>query len=287
MFTKPDFIIERASKLKNNWAVAELKETKTKIEKDSSTGKKSFVIYHNWVVNTPMETGIAEKEKAIKGLHTAQQFTNPYGMFVTGIDRNENADKDENSYAATTKKDEFTYTGTVMTLPTGVQIVSENNYGRPDEAYQLLKKVSKTFSYALPGSMYEVSPDYGMMTQAWNIYAFGEPIIEQFFGIKPLAYKKEITIAPLLPAQLTNGKIENVATGNNEITVGFSKNAAGDEFVINQKSGDWTIIFSQPKGKYKNWIVNNKPIQPEVAGEVEQIRISGRTNHLKLVNQVQ
>ena len=135
--------------------------------------------------------------------------------------------------------------------------------------------------------MYEVSPDYGMMTQAWNIYAFGEPIIEQFFGIKPLAYKKEITIAPLLPAQLTNGKIENVATGNNEITFGFSKNAAGDEFVINQKSGDWTIIFSQPKGKYKNWIVNNKPIQPEVAGEVEQIRISGRTNHLKLVNQVQ
>lgn len=284
--TLTDSAIERASKLKNNWAVAELKETRTKIENDTSTGKKSFVIYHNWVVNTPMETGIAEKEKAIKALKTAQKFTNPYGMFVTGIDRNENADKDENSYAATTKKDEFTYTGTVMTLPTGVQIISENNYGRPEEAYKLLKKVSKTFSYALPGSMYEVSPDYGMMTQAWNIYAFGEPVIEQFFGIKPMAYKKEIMISPLLPEALTGGKIENVAIGKNEITFSFSKKATGNEFIINQKSGDWTVVFSQPKGKYKKWMLNNKIIKPVLVGEVEQIKISGRRNSLLLVNGV-
>lgn len=278
-----DEAIERADKLKNNWAVVELKETKTKIEKEISTEKKSFVIYHNWVVNTPMETGIAEKEKAIKALNTAQKFTNPYGMFVTGIDRNENADKDDNSYAATTKKDEFTYTGTVMTLPTGVQIIAENNYGRPDEAYKLLKKVSKTFGYALPGSMYEVSPDYGMMTQAWNIYAFGEPIIEQFFGIKPLAHKKEITISPLLPLAITEGKIENVSIGNNEITLSFSRKATTSEFKITQKSDDWTIIFSQPKGKYKKWMVNNKAIKPETVGEVEQIVIREQTVDLELI----
>jgi hypothetical protein len=182
-------------------------------------------------------------------------------MFVTGIDRDETAGNDESSYAATANKKEFTYTGAVMTLSTGVQIIAENNYGRPDEAYKLLKKVSKTFSYALPGSMYEVSPDYGMMTQAWNIYAFGEPIVEQFFGIKPMAYKKEITISPLLPLELTEGKIENVAIGNNEIAFSFSQKETANQFVINQKSDDWTIIFSQPKGKYKNWIVNNKIIK--------------------------
>jgi len=278
-----DEAIERALKLKNNWAVAELKETKLKIENDTSTKKKSFVIYHNWVVNSPMETGVAEKEKAIKALNTAQKFTNPYGMFVTGIDRNENADKDENSYAATTNKDEFTYTGTVMTLPTGVQIVSENNYGRPDEAYKLLKKVSNTFSYALPGSMYEVSPDYGMMTQAWNIYAYGEPIIEQFFGIKPMAYNKEITISPLLPSALTEGKIENVSIGNNEITVSFSQATTSSKFVINQNLDDWTIIFSQPKGKYEKWIMNNKIIKPKLVGGFEQIEIRERRTELELI----
>ena len=278
-----DDAIERADKLKNTWAVDELKETKAKIEKEVSNEKKSFVLYHNWVVNTPMETESAEKEKAIKALNTAQKFTNPYGMFVTGIDRNENADQDENSYAATTKKDEFTYTGTVMTLPTGVQIIAENNYGRPDEAYKLLKKVSKTFSYGLPGSMYEVSPDYGMMTQAWNIYAFGEPIIEQFFGINPFAYKKEIIISPLLPLALKEGKIENVIIGNNDITVSFSQKESKNEFKITQKLDAWTIIFSQPKGKYEKWIVNGKIIKPELVGEVEQIIIRDTESNIELI----
>ena len=68
-------------------------------------------------------------------------------MFVTGIDRNEKSVKEENSFASTANKKEFTYTGTVMTLPTGVQVVAENNYGRPDEAYQLLKKIVLTSSY--------------------------------------------------------------------------------------------------------------------------------------------
>jgi glycogen debranching enzyme len=279
-----DEAIARADTLKKTWAVAELKDTKAKIETDNSKTKKGFVMYHNWVVNTPMETGVADKEKAILALNTAQKFTNPYGMFVTGIDRDETAGNDESSYAATVNKNEFTYTGTVMTLPTGVQIIAENNYGRPDEAYKLLKKVLKTFSYALPGSMYEVSPDYGMMTQAWNIYAFGEPIIEQFFGIKPMAYKKEITISPLLPLALTEGKIENVTIGNNEITLSFLQKATANKFAINQKLDDWTIIFSQPRGKYKKWIVNNKIIKPELVSEVEQIRISGRISNLELVD---
>ncbi|HEX5651443.1 MAG TPA: hypothetical protein VFX58_00125, partial [Chitinophagaceae bacterium] len=80
------------------------------------------------------------------------------------------------------------------------------------------------------------------------------------------------------------GKIENVRIGNNEITLRFSQKAGANEFAINQKSGDWTIIFSQPKGKYKKWIVNNKLIKPEWVGEIEQIRISGRINILELAN---
>ena len=278
-----DEAIVRADTLKKTWSVAELKDTKAKIEGDRSIGKKGFVMYHNWVVNSPMETGVADKEKAITALNTAQKFSNAYGMFVTGIDRDETAGIEKGSYAATTNKSDFTYTGTVMTLPTGVQIVAENNYGRPDEAYKLLKKVSRTFSYALPGSMYEVSPDYGMMTQAWNIYAFSEPIIKQFFGIKPLAYKKEIAIYPLLPIALTDGKIENVIIGNNEFTISFSQRSTANKFAIRQKSAGWLIIFSQPKGKYKRWIVDNKIVKPELVGDVEQIRISGRVSNLELV----
>lgn len=277
-----DEAIQRAEKLGNKWAIEELKATKEKIKNEKINQKKSFVLYHNWVVNTPMETGIADKEKALKALNTAKKFTNPYGMFVTGIDKNEKSDKDENSYAATTKKDEFTYTGTVMTLPTGVQIVAENNYERPDEAFNLLKKVARTFSYALPGSMYEVSPDYGMMTQAWNIFAYGEPIIEQFFGIKPNAHKKEIDLKPMFPVALNKGKIENVAIGNNKISLDFSISKNNTLFSIQQEMGDWVIHFSQPKGKYKKWVINNKVVKPKSIGGIEKIELKGKLNEIQL-----
>jgi hypothetical protein len=131
--------------------------------------------------------------------------------------------------------------------------------------------------------MYEVSPDYGMMTQAWNIYAFGESIVKQFFGIQPLAYKKEIAISPSLPKALTDGKIENVTIGTNEITLGFVQKTTEDQFAITQKSADWTIVFSQPKGKYKKWMVNNSIVQPKLVGDSEQITISGKINNLQLL----
>ena len=277
-----DEAIVRARKLNNNWAVTELEATKQQIIEENSNEKKSFVIYHNWVVNTPMETGIADNNKAIKALNTAQKFTNPYGMFVTGIDKNEKADQQEDSYAATTKKDEFTYTGTVMTLPTGVQIVAENNYGRPEEAFKLLKKVSKTFSYALPGSMYEVSPDYGMMTQAWNIFAYGEPIIEQFIGIKPFAFKKEIIITPMLPVALTEGKVENLQVGNNKISFEFLQKLNTHSFSVQQTADNWPIYFRQPKGKFKKWMLNNQLVQPILVGEFEQIELKNKANKIIL-----
>lgn len=50
------------------------------------------------------------------------------------------------------------------------------------------------------------------------------------------------------------------------------------------KLDDWTIIFSQQKEKYKNWIVNNKIIKPEIIGQVELIKITRRITTLELVN---
>ena len=49
------------------------------------------------------------------------------------------------------QKRSFTYTGAVMTLPTGVQAVAENNYGRPDEAYAWLEKDDKNVQLCVTG----------------------------------------------------------------------------------------------------------------------------------------
>jgi glycogen debranching enzyme len=276
--------IVRADTLNKPWAVAELKATRQKVASYPSNTRKGFVMHHNWVVNTPMEMGIADTAKAIIALETAKKFTSPFGMFVTGIDRDEAAGIDTGSFAALANKRAFTYTGAVMTLPTGVQIVSENNYGRPDEAYALMQKMLGSFSYALPGSIYEVSPDFGMMTQAWNLYAFGEPLIKQFFGIKPMAIKKEINLFPLIPFALKEGKIENVETGNNLVSVAFKREPDGINYNITQSQGEWTIFFSQPKGKFSKWLVDNKVVKPESVGNIEKFVLKGKSFRLELKN---
>ena len=275
-----DDAIIRADTLKKPWAVAELKNSKKQIEIYPDDKKRGFVIHHNWVVNTPMEMGVADKEKAIKALETAKKFTNPYGMFVTGIDRDQTAGTEEGSFV--TNRKIFTYTGAVMTLPTGVQAVAENNYGRPDEAYSLLKRMMKSFSFALPGSIYEVSPDFGMFSQAWNMYAFGEPIIKQFFGIKPLSHLKTIHISPLLPSKLADGKIQNVEIEENLIGMSFIQKSKSQTFNISQKNGSWKLILSQPKGKFNIWKLNGKVVKPVVIGDVEKVEFKGINNSVQL-----
>ena len=245
----------RADTLNKPWAVEELNATKQQIIRNSSAVARPFVLYHNWVVNTPMEMGIADSTKAILALDNAKKFTNPFGVFVTGIDRDETAGNDDGSFKGSKV---FSYTGAVMTLPTGVQAVAENNYGRPDQALDYLKRMSRSFSYALPGSIYEVSPDYGMMTQAWNIYAFAVPIINQFFGIKPLAHKKTIVIEPQMPSEWVNASLEDVKVGDNMVSIWHTKSKESNQIKIQQAKTDWKIELILPKGDYM--VTEGKPV---------------------------
>lgn len=274
-----DAALVRADTLHKPWAVKELEQTKNKILASAENKKQGYVLYHNWVVNTPMEMQIAEPKKALKALVTAQNFTSPFGMFVTGIDRDEAAGKDEGSFAADKKI--FSYTGAVMTLPTGVQAVAENNYGRPNEAYALLKRMCKSFGYALPGSIYEVSPDFGMFAQAWNMYAFGVPLITQFLGINPDAYHEQVTFCPVLPDALENGSLKNIEVGKNMFELSFENSGTTLIYSIIQK-GRFELKFKQPAGKYSVWEINGKPVKPIVVDGVEMVSFSGKVNTLRL-----
>ena len=234
--------ILRADTLDKPWAISELKATREFIINNPSPRPRPFVMHHNWVVNTPMEVGIADSARAIKALETAKNYVNPFGMFVTGIDRDASAGSNDGAYAAPPI---FTYTGAVMTLPTGVQARAENNYGRPNQALDYLERMTRSFSYALPGSMYEVSPDFGMMVQAWNIYSFAYPIVHQFFGIRPNAAAKEITVSPQMPNKWSNASLENVKVGDNMISVFYDNG----KIRVTQTKPGWTLKLQLPNGE--------------------------------------
>jgi glycogen debranching enzyme len=275
-----DDAIIRADTLDKPWAIQELEQTrKTILQRSSGPELKPFVLHHNWVVNTPMEMGIADPEKAEAALETARKFVNPFGMFVTGIDRDNTAGTDEGSFQGSKV---FSYTGAVMTLPTGVQAIAENNYGHPDRALDYLKRMSRSFSYALPGSMYEVSPDYGMIAQAWNIYSFAVPIIGQFFGIQPQAARKEITIHPRMPGEWDQAHLENVKVADNEISVYYQVEAAGSSLLkITQTQEDWTVRMILEKAQEAELEVIRGTVITQQQGE-SHVEVVGRGGALEV-----
>lgn len=140
--------------------------------------EQGWLLNKNWVIVTPMETGIADPEKAKRALQEMRSstFVGEHGTYLAGI-----------------------YQQGTMTISTGVHAVAEAANGNPDEALELLRKMLGTFSKVLPGSFTEMSPDYGCVVQAWTIYAFAVPMIRHFFGVKPDAYRKRVLIKPSLP----------------------------------------------------------------------------------------
>ncbi|MEM9832830.1 MAG: hypothetical protein AAF944_19515 [Bacteroidota bacterium] len=256
-----DDAIIRADTLNKPWAVEELKRTKARIANYPPHQKQGFVMHHNWVVNTPMEMGIADSAKAKAALKTGSQFVNPFGVFVTGIDRDKTAGQDAGSF--TLNKKVFSYTGAVMTLPTGVQAIAENNYGNPDAALDYLQRMTRTFGFALPGSIYEVSPDYGMITQAWNLYSYAVPIVQQFFGIRPRAYEQTIRIQPQMPSTWSEAQLENVTIDDNQLDVSYTQQEKGLQLKVNQSQG-WSLEVAFPAGKYTDWRLNGEMIEPQM-----------------------
>ena len=258
----------RSDTLGKSWSVAELKSTKSRMKKYSKDQRVPHVIYHNWVVNTPLETGIADREKGQAALKTGKTYENPYGVFVTGIDRTEEPD----SIVLKSRKKTFSYIGAVMTLPTGVQAVAAARYGSPDEALEYINKLHQSFSYALPGSMYEVSPDFGMITQAWNIYGVAVPIVQHFFGIQPKAHEKSIYLSPNLPTEWKEASIENVKVGDNLISLFINEKTDHKVYGIKQTRPDWIIII--PLKNAKRVIVNGEETDLKTMTS-DSLRLSG------------
>jgi glycogen debranching enzyme len=247
----------RADTLRKPWVIAELKETEKQLSKYTATQQIPHVIYRNWVVNTPLETGVADFDKGKAALETAKKYENPYGVYVTGIDRTEESD----SVVLKSRRKTFSYIGAVMTIPTGVQAVAAANYGKPEDALRYITMLHRSFSYALPGSMYEVSPDFGMMVQAWNSYGVDMPIINHFFGIKPKAYEKSIYISPCMPSDWKDASIDNVRVGKNSFSLAISQKSDHKEYFIRQTLADWTVIVDVKNSK--KVMVNNKEIDTE------------------------
>jgi glycogen debranching enzyme len=218
---------------------------------------RCWITNKNWVINTPIEMGIAPEEKAISLLNKIRkENVGEYGPYLSAVEKN-----------------------AMMTISTGVQAVAEAKYGRMDESIWYVNKIVETFNRVLPGSMSEMMPDYGDFTQAWTAYGIVVPLVEHVFGIQPDAYNKTVVIEPKLPTGWDEVSIESLPVGANVISFSRAKNNNGIEYTLNGKEPDWNVILKLqdlPGAKYS---LNGRTIIFNPSG----IKMTGKENKLLVI----
>lgn len=184
--------------------------------KNDGSQEKGWLLNRNWVINVPMECGLAPKDKAdiaLKNMHTPE-FIGPYGMYLEGIAQ-----------------------GAAMTISTGAMAVAQARYGYSDRALELIEKIFSTFGMATPGSISEMSPDYGCFVQAWTTYGVMLPVTGFFFGIQPKASQDKIVLNPCLPESWTDASLEHVRVFDGEISMTCKKTASGTKIQVINTTG--------------------------------------------------
>lgn len=180
------------------------------------------LVNKNWVICTPMEAGIADREKAETALAAMRtpEFIGEYGVYLAG----------------------FMHQHT-MTISTGAQAVAEGRYGFCTESLALLERMAKTYSMVLPGSISEMSPNYGCFVQAWTLYAAAVPVVECFAGFRPAIQKGELVLAPCVPDQWNEMELLGVRVGDGLVDFRFHRESGREVYRISS-NGSFSIRFA-------------------------------------------
>jgi hypothetical protein len=218
---------------------------------DSSRG---WLTNKNWVIATPMEMAIAPPARALRLLDKIrQENVGEFGPYLSAFERQ-----------------------AMMTISTGVQAVSEANYGRIDQALWYMDKIVQTFNRKLPGSISEMMPDYGCFTIAWTSYGIVLPLIEHIFGVRPDAMHKTIVFQPHVPSGWEDMSIEDLPVGSNRVSFSRAKTERGIAYLIKARDDGWRFDLRLNHSPDARYFLNGKPVAFNPSG----IRMTGRKNEV-------
>jgi glycogen debranching enzyme len=217
-------------------------------------GERAWITNENWVIATPLETGIAPRARAIRLLDKIRrENTGEYGPYLSAVDRQ-----------------------SMMTISTGAEAVAEAEYGRIDAALWYVNRIVQTFNRVTPGSMSEMMPDKGCFTIAWTSYGIVVPLVEHVFGIQPDAADKTIVFEPHLPTGWEDVSIEDLPVGTNLISFSRARTEKGVLYEVAAKERGWTFILRTRASPATKYFLNGKPIPAPASG----IRMNGTRNRV-------
>ena len=221
-------------------------------------GDRGWITNENWVIATPMETGIAPRTRAIRLLDKIRrENSGDYGPYLSAVERQ-----------------------AMMTISTGVQAVAEGKYGRTDEALWYVDRIVRTFNRVSPGSISEMMPDHGCFTIAWTGYGVVLPLIEHVFGVRPDAANRTIVFEPHLPAGWEDISIENLPVGANLVSFSRTRTGKGVVYDIEARENAWSFVLKEIASPGTRYFLNGRPIDPAPHG----IRMEGRKNRVLITS---
>jgi glycogen debranching enzyme len=221
-------------------------------------GDRAWITNENWVIATPLETGIAPRARAIRLLDKIRRDnTGPYGPYLSAVDRQ-----------------------SMMTISTGAEAVAEAEYGRIDDAMWYMNKIVQTFNRVTPGSMSEMMPDKGCFTIAWTSYGIVVPLVEHVFGIQPDAANRTIVFEPHLPTGWEDISIQDLPVGTNLISFSRTKTEKGASYDIEAKEPGWTFVLRTRASPAMKFFLNGEPTQASASG----IRMSGTEDRVLITS---
>jgi glycogen debranching enzyme len=219
---------------------------------------RGWITNENWVIATPMETGIAPRARAIPLLDKIRRDNSgEYGPYLSAVEKQ-----------------------AMMTISTGVQAVAEANYGRTAEALWYVDRIVQTFNRVAPGSISEMMPDYGCFTIAWTSYGIVVPLIEHIFGVQPDAASRTIVFEPHLPKGWNDIRIADLPVGANLVSFSRTRTAEGVFYDIEAAQSGWTFVLKEPAAPGARYFLNGSEIHPSPSG----IRMDGRRNRVLITS---
>jgi glycogen debranching enzyme len=219
---------------------------------------RGWLTNKNWVIATPMETGIAPPARAIPLLDKIRrENSGEYGPYLSAVEKQ-----------------------AMMTIATGVQAVAEGNYGRTDQAMWYVDRIVQTFNRVTPGSISEMMPDYGCFTIAWTSYGIVMPLIEHVFGIQPDAPNKTIVFEPHLPSGWEDISINDLPVGDNLVSFSRTRTGAGVIYDIEARDGDWRFVLRMEPAPNTRLFLNGRPRDPSSS----DIHMEGTKNRVLITS---
>jgi hypothetical protein len=218
---------------------------------------RGWLTNENWVIATPMEMAIAPRARAIRLLdRIRRENVGAYGPYLSAVERDR-----------------------MMTIATGVQAISEANYGRTGEALWYMDRMVQTFNRVTPGSISEMMPDGGCFTIAWTSYGIVLPLIQHVFGIKPDAMKKTVVFDPHVPPGWENMSIEDLPVGTNLVSFARARTGRGVEYTFESRDAGWTLVLMERDSPGGRYYLNGRQVDRGPYG----IRMTGRRNQVLVV----